>query len=369
MKTKEKTGMKRAVTWSLALVFVLSMVGMGLAADQKIVKIPTCWMDESPAFNPWYAKKMGWDKEEGLDIEMILFSSGPAQMEALPAKQWVLGATSVGGQLIGGMRYKISVVAPLLSEEEVSCLYVRPDSPILKDKGFNPQFKDVFGSPTTVKGVNVLLTSQTTVHYVTGRWLGAFGLKDSDATLTNMEQASIIPAFEKGIGDVAALWAPFTFAAESRGWKKVASSGTAKAFTASMIVGDRDWCEQNPELVAKFLRVIYRVNNFIEQEKASPKLIKVYQEFLLDFCGTKMSEKDAKNDLVVHPRWSLQEGIKLSDGSKGPSQEAIWLIEAADFFASVGRFSKEEVDYFKKQNLVTDKFLKLAAEKPLLPVK
>lgn len=57
-----------------------------LAAD-KPVEISTCWMDESPGFNIWYAKKMGWDKEEGLDIKMLLFNSGPAQMEALPAKE------------------------------------------------------------------------------------------------------------------------------------------------------------------------------------------------------------------------------------------------------------------------------------------
>ena len=41
-----------------------------LAAD-KPVEISTCWMDESPGFNIWYAKKMGWDKEEGLDIEVV----------------------------------------------------------------------------------------------------------------------------------------------------------------------------------------------------------------------------------------------------------------------------------------------------------
>lgn len=29
-----------------------------LAAD-KPVEISTCWMDESPGFNIWYAKKMG----------------------------------------------------------------------------------------------------------------------------------------------------------------------------------------------------------------------------------------------------------------------------------------------------------------------
>lgn len=51
------------------------------AQAREVVKIDTCWItDESPGFNIWYAKKMGWDKEEGLDIVMHLFNSGPAQM-------------------------------------------------------------------------------------------------------------------------------------------------------------------------------------------------------------------------------------------------------------------------------------------------
>ena len=74
-----------------SLMFLLPGTGTANAAE-KTVKIKTCWMDESPAFNIWYAKKQGWDKAEGLDIEMLLFNSGPAQMEALPAKEWSIGA-------------------------------------------------------------------------------------------------------------------------------------------------------------------------------------------------------------------------------------------------------------------------------------
>ncbi|MCK9239296.1 hypothetical protein [Desulfocurvus sp.] len=86
------------------------------AAADEPVRIDTCWIDESPGFNIWYAKKMGWDKEEGLDIVMHLFNSGPAQMEALPAKQWVLGSTGAGGQLTGVIRYNVYSVAATINE-------------------------------------------------------------------------------------------------------------------------------------------------------------------------------------------------------------------------------------------------------------
>ena len=248
--------MKKILVFAMAFTFVLSLAA-GAMAQKPLVKVPTCWMDSSEAFNIWYAKKMGWDKAEGLDIEMISFGSGPAQMEALPAKQWVLGGTGVGGTLIGGMRYGIYLVGGANAEDDVNAFYVRKDSPILKKKGFNPDYPDVYGTPETVKGSTILLTSQTTVHYIIGKWLEILGLKESDVKITNMEMPSIVAAFEKGIGDVASVWAPVTFQAESRGWVKAGSTGTTKAYTATVLVGDKDWCDKNPETTAKFLRVYY----------------------------------------------------------------------------------------------------------------
>ena len=356
--------MRRFVALALSVALLLAWSGMAFA-QQKLVKVPTCWMDSSEAFNVWYAKQKGWDKEEGLDIEMLMFSSGPAQMEALPAKQWVMGGTGVGGILIGGMRYDISLIAPVIDERDVNAFYVRADSPILKTKGYNPAFPDVYGSPETVKGKTILLTSQTTVHYIVGKWLEALGLKEGDVKITNMEQPSIVAAFEKGIGDVASVWAPFTFTCESRGWVKAGSTGTTGANTATVLVGDKKWCEANPQLVAKFLRVYFRVSKFMRAAGESAEIVKSYQEFMNDFCGTKMNAEDVKKELQVHPRWTLEEAIKLNDGSKGESQMAHWQIEAATFFTKMGRFSGPELEKFKKAELVTDKYLKIAAEKPL----
>lgn len=356
--------MRQSLIKLMCVALLLAWTGSAFAAE-KPVSLPTCWMDSSEAFNIWYAKKKGYDKEEGLDIEMIMFSSGPAQMEALPAKQWVLGGTGVGGVLIGGMRYDISLVAPVIDESEVNAFYVRADSPILKTKGFNPAYPDVYGSPETVKGKTILLTSQTTVHYIIGKWLEALGLKESDVKLTNMEQPSIVAAYEKGIGDVASVWAPFTFTCENRGWVKVGSTGTTKANTATVLVGDRKWCEQNPELVAKFLRVYFRVSKEMRAQGTSAEMVKSYQDFMNDFCGTKMSVDDAKKDMSVHPRFTLDEAAKLNAATNGESDMMKWQVEAASFFTKMGRFKPEELEKFKKTNIVTDKYIKLAAEKPL----
>ncbi len=350
--------MKRIVTLVALVCFALATTVAFAAEAKKLAKIPTCWMDESPGFNIWYAKKMGWDKEEGLDIQMLLFNSGPAQMEALPAKQWVLGSTGVGGQLVGGIRYKIYAVAPIISEGEVHHLFVRPDSPIAKVKGYNPKYPDVYGSPETVKGIKILYTSQTTVHYMIGKWLDILGLKMSDVTLVNMDQPSAVPAFEKGIGDAVCLWAPFTFAAQSRGWFNAGSMTAMDAITVSSIVGDKDWCDKNPELVAKFLRVWFRASNMMREEGSSPRIVKDYQQYMNEFAGVRMSAEEAKQDIDIHPRWSYEEVMGLLDNSKGISRADKWQFDVAEFFGSIGRFSPAEIKKFKDAKINTDKFLK-----------
>ena len=351
--------MKRSFVLILAaLLLTVFTAAPGSAAD-KLVKMPTCWMDESPGFNIWYAKKMGWDKEEGLDIDMLLFNSGPAQMEALPAKQWVLGSTGVGGQLVGGIRYKIYQIAPIISEGTVHALYLRPGHPATKVKGFNPKYPDVYGSPETVKGMKILYSAQTTVHYMVGKWLEILGLTMNDVTLVNMEGASTIPAFEKGVGDAVCLWAPFTFAAEARNWFKAGTMEQMDCVTVSAIVGDKDWCDKNPELVAKFMRVFLRTSNMLIEEGPSDRIVKEYIQYMNDFAGIKMTADEAKKDLIIHPRWTYEQTMKLIDDSSGISQAEKWQNEVGDFFASVGRFTPQEIERFKAAKINNNKFMKL----------
>lgn len=355
--------MKKIVSFAAFLCFVLTALFMGPAgavAADKPVKISTCWMAESVPFNIWYAKKMGWDKEEGLDIEMLLFDSGPSQMEALPSRAWQLGSTGVGGQLVGGIRYNIVSVAPVVTEGLVHVLYLRPDSPAMQVKGFNPDYPEVYGSPETVKGMTILYTTQTTVHYMVGKWLSILGLSVDDVKLVNMDQPSAVPAFEKGIGDAVCLWAPFTFAAEQRGWPSAGTMADMKCDTVSTLVGDREWCEKNPELVARFLRVFFRASKMIMEEGPTERLAKLHQECMNEFAGVRMDLEENKKDILIHPRFTYEEALALmTPGADSRSQVDKWQQDFAAFFESIGRYSPAEIQKFKDARINDIKYLQM----------
>ena len=141
---------------------------------------------KAATFNAWYAKEKGWDKEQGLDFKLHMFDSGMAQVEALPAKQWVLGATGGVPMMLAALRHDAYLLAIGDDDSPANAVMVRPDSPMLKTKGFNPNFPELFGSPETVKGKTILVTTISSGHYAMSLWLKSLGLTDKDVVIKNM---------------------------------------------------------------------------------------------------------------------------------------------------------------------------------------
>jgi NitT/TauT family transport system substrate-binding protein/sulfonate transport system substrate-binding protein len=280
-------------------------------------------------------------------------------MEALPAKQWVLGATGGVPQVVGSLRHGAYQIGLGDDESITNNVYVRPDSPILKVKGFNKDYPEVYGSPETVKGKTILVTTVSSVHYAMSSWLKALGLKDSDVVVKQMDQASIVAAFEKGVGDIAAIWAPYCYTAEAKGWKKISDLKMCGAALPITLIGDKDFCDKNPEIVAKFLRVYLRGVNYIKKNGSSPEVVAQYQKFMKDWGGLNMTAEMCKLDIDTHPVWTLEEQLKLFNAAAGESTAAKWQRLIAEFFTTQGRFTPEEFEKVNKMGYATDKFLKM----------
>jgi len=191
---------------------------------------------------------------------------------------------------------------------------------------------------------------------MTGKWLEALGLTESDVRLINIDQPSALVAFDRGVADAMALWAPFTYTAKNRGHRLISNAYDLGAITTSMYVIDRAWADRNPELVAKFLRVHYRVVDVI-RAGITPELVKEYQKYMNDFCGLQLSEADARADLESKTFWNFKETLEISDSSKGISQAFQWQLEAAQFFTRMGRFTQAEYEHLRNGGSFTEKFL------------
>ena len=150
--------MKR-FTFLIALVCMSVLLAATVCSAANPVKIRSAWMDEHETFLVWYAHEKGWDKEEGIDLELLYFDSGMAQLNALPAGEWVLCGTGAVPAMMGNLRYDTYVVAIGNDESYTNGVMVRKDSPILKTKGYNKDYPDVYGHPDDVRGKTILATT------------------------------------------------------------------------------------------------------------------------------------------------------------------------------------------------------------------
>lgn len=339
-----------------AVLCVAYAAGAAGAADLQ--KIPTAWMGAQETFPIWYAKQKGWDKEVGLDVELLYFNSGMDALNTLPAKTWVFGGMGAIPAMIGALRYDTYVIANCNDEAMVNAVMVRGDSPIMNTKGFNKSYPNVYGSPESVKGKTVLCTTVSSAHFALSSWLKTLGLTDKDVVIKNMDQTSALAAFEYGIGDIVTLWAPLSYVGESRGWKVASTPHDCYQGLPIVIVADRDFADKNPEATAKFLSIYMRA---IEMMKSEPmdKLLPEYLRFYVDWAGTDYSKDLAEMDLKTHPVFNLEEQLQMFDASEGPSQAQNWQGELAQFFAAIGRISQDDLKKIESSAYVTDKFLKL----------
>jgi NitT/TauT family transport system substrate-binding protein/sulfonate transport system substrate-binding protein len=348
--------MKKLIFAGVVILGALFLLGsIGPAFSATTVKLNTCWMPENETFMIWYAKEKGWDKEEGLDLNLLYFESGMGQMEALPAKQWALGATGGTPMVVGAARYGAQLIGIGNDESFANVVMVRADSPIMKVKGWNPKYPEVYGSPELIKGKTILVTTVSSAHFALSNWLKVFGLKDSDVVIKNMEQPQAVAGFESGVGDVVALWAPHLYTGLSKGWKIAGNIHTCGAGLPIVLVGDKEFCEKNPDTVAKFLRVFLRAVDYV---KTTPidKVVPEYKKFMKDWGGLDMTDEMCKMDIEMHPLFNQAEQVKMfADGV--PSD---WEMGVLNFFVEQGKLKKEDADKVLtngKINFVNDKYL------------
>jgi ABC-type nitrate/sulfonate/bicarbonate transport system substrate-binding protein len=344
---------------SLVMLLLLTVnVPTGAAAD--LFELKTSGQQNICTYLVWDIMQRGWDKEAGLKITLSYFDSGAAQVEALPSKQWAI-ANSIGGvpSMVAAMRYGSYIVAVGNECSLGHACLVRPDSPILKATGANPNYPKTYGSAATVKGKTMLVTTVSTGHYALATWLKRLGLKEKDVVVKNMDQGQIMAAFESGIGDVAVVWEPYMFVGMRKGWKMVSEDSQKGAEQINAVLVDKPFADEHPDIVAKFLKLYIRRNVLYKPD--SSENVDGYVKFSKDWAGVELSKSDAVLSINTSPMYSMNDQLKVYDTSKGQSEIQKWFVELGDFFVEQRKFTREEVDKVLQSGFITDKFLKMAA--------
>lgn len=360
-----KVGKLLGLALAAAMLFTIAPAAQAIASAARagdIVKVPSAWMSEHETFPAWLAHEKGWDKEEGIDLELNYFNSGMDIVNAAPSGSWVVAGNGAVPAVFGALKHDLYVIAIGNDESYTNGVLVRADSPIAKVKGWNKDYPEVLGSPETVKGKTFLCTTISSAHMALSSWLKVLGLTDEDVVIKNMDQPQALGAFDNGTGDGVALWAPHLYVGmEDKGWKLAGDIKKCGETLPIVIQAARKYADEHPDVIAAFLRCYMRGMHMFKNEPAE-SLVPMYRKFYLEWAGQPYSEKLALTDLKTHPVFNFDEQLKLLDNSKGMSQAQKWQQNLAAFFTKLGKLSPEENDKVKSADYVTDKFLKMVKQ-------
>lgn len=363
----------------VTLILILSLsIGIFSGCGQKgnttqgegnngsaLVKVPTSM---HPCYNSVpmdIADKEGYFNDSGINADIQVFTSGAPQNEALAAGQWDIGMLGMAAAL-SSIRYDAKIIAIADYEGAAIQTVVRPDSEILDvvefDADGKPSFKD--GAADVIKGKTIVTTVGTSGHYAVEVMLKSLGLSLTDVEILNMDQPSVVAAFNAGQGDMAAAWSPYTWPLLDEGAIIINDIAMNGLELPAVILVRKDYYDDpaNHDAIVDWLEAFFKGIDDMKADKSVA--LAATKEYLIE-QGYDPSDEQLEAEYNNKPIFNLQEQLDLFDPAKGTNGmgDAIYQFSLiADYLVSQDVITKAERDYFV-ENSFTDEFLKMLAER------
>lgn len=287
-----------------------------------------------------YIRDKGWTEEAGLDVSYQVYANGSVANEALAAGLWDIGYQGAA-YVFGSINNNAKIIGNY-EETRGDTLFVRADSDILKIKGYNPTYREIYGDPATVKGKTIIYAAGTSLHQLVIEYLERVGVSSDDISLVPMDYQTGEQVFATGEGDIVALPTPWSLTVTGKyGWVPIATLSDFVMSTGDIICSEKAYATKKDAII-RYMELVYRAADELEADHnlKAEQIMKWYKE-----CG-KDTNKDA----------ALQEAklrIFITSETQKNMQYGAPESAIADFYASIGNIEPEQAEQFK-MNIVDD---------------
>lgn len=296
-----------------------------------------------PYFNgmvAMYIRDKGWAEEAGLAVDLQVYSNGSTANEALAAGLWDIGFQ--GAAYVFGVINTDAKLVGNYEETRGDTLFVRADSDILKAKGFNPTYPNVYGDPSTVTDKTIIYAPGTSLHQLVIEYLERIGVAVDDVNTVPMDYQTGEQVFATGEGDIAAFPTPWSLTVEDKyGWLPIATLSDFVMSTGDLIVSTGAY-DNKKEAIKTYMGLVYRAAEELEADHnlKAEMLVKWYEENGRE-GNLQAAKQEAELRILITPE--AQKSMEY-----GKPESAI-----ADFYAYIGNIEPDQAEMFKK-NVVDD---------------
>ena len=314
----------------ISLLIVLTLAFSMFAIGEEPVKLDVGVLASYYSAAIYYADKMGYDTEEGVDFIIQEFASGAPMNESFAAGE--LELADMGPAAVHAVgKFNAFVIAQNAKQVAVN-LMVRADSPLLAIQDEN----GVYGSAELLKGMTIYGPSGTYAHYLIIGYLNYFGLTIDDVDYWGVQYPQAYDAFELGQGDICAMQNPNVYDAKQKGYVSLGDPAVVAPMYENLVCA-ASACENKTEAVVKALKVIYRAQeDFINDEELAAKWLKEYYSHM---------GYSASDEAIMDEIQNQKPLLTLADAAQVPVGES--LIDTAIFMQNLDMIEQWQTDAVK----------------------
>jgi len=174
--------------------------------------------------------------------------------------------------------------------------------------------------------------------------------------VVNLNQQDIISAFATGTGTLAGLWAPNIYTMEEKTGAAVICAGNdTGSIVPGTLIARRDFAEQNPQLVAKYLAVYLRAIKWMKEHREDT--IDLMDQFYRK-SGVTLPRKYLAREIDTRPTFTLDEQLEILKRSGGPSKVDTWYTGLGKYLVSTGTLQTAP----EPQSFIEPKYMEMVAK-------
>lgn len=345
----------------LTALTMLTFSSEAFAEKKELMKVNTAWVVGQEAFPVWYAKKQGWDKEQGFELQMTVYASGQEALQDFDVNNWVYGGLGAIPVAMEATNTNMQIIGVANDESAANAIMVRPASPILNTKGANAEYPRVYGDKASVENKSFWTTENSSAQYTLHVWLKRLGLTEANVDVKNIDQALSLVSFGHGRGDGLTLWAPYTFVGDQNGWVTVATAKDVDAALPIFLVANKAFAEQYEDVTKNFL-MLYMSGVEWLMNASRDEAVKALQEYYQDVFNLDYSHEMVSLHLDTIQLFDLAQQKALLNDSEAVSIANHWKNEIARFFASTGAIKQQDLEAILAGKTATAKYMNMLTE-------
>ncbi|OLN30795.1 ABC transporter substrate-binding protein [Desulfosporosinus metallidurans] len=233
---------------------------------EKLTKMRVAYMPNMGSASTLVtAIKMGYFKQEGIDVELVQFAKGPDEIAAM-------GSGNIDVSQIGHGAHTLAAKgqANIITIDDTSLADAVMGN---KDKGIN--------TISDLKGKTIGTSLGTSSQVILDLALASVGMTEKDVKVVQMDPSAAVTAMVTGNVDAVAIWSPSTITVKQKMGDKVvtlADNNTYKdqmQFPSSFVVTPT-YASKNKDLLIHFTSALFKAMDY----RSKPENIKTVADWV-----------------------------------------------------------------------------------------